>query len=100
MMRSRTKADMSDIMFDPTRLIELRRQKNLSQNALAALAHVSVGWVQKAERGEFQRPSLEYLGRIAAALSVQLWELMPDGMDPGAPSQLDGDDDLLDELIR
>lgn len=72
-----TQGDVSEgrMAFEPERLAELRKARGMSQMELARQAGVSIGWVQKAERGDFQRPSLEYLDRIAKALRVSLGDL-------------------------
>jgi transcriptional regulator with XRE-family HTH domain len=49
--------------------------RNLSQEQLANLAHVSSGYLSKLERGLYKAPSHEVLTRIAVALSVPTPEL-------------------------
>lgn len=52
-----------------------RLQRKLSQEALAAAAHVSSGYLSKLERGIYKAPSGDVIRRIAEALSVTPAEL-------------------------
>ena len=70
-------ADNSQSMdtFDRTRLVTLRERRGLTQRELAVAARVSETYIQGLENGRKSNPSLEVLGRIAAALDVPVMEL-------------------------
>ena len=53
-----------------------RRVKDVTQEELAELLDVSVGWVSKLERG-VNVPNMKLLFRIAEVLQVQVRELLP-----------------------
>ena len=53
----------------------LRQERKLSQEALAAQAEVSSGYLSKLERGLYKQPSYDVLSRIASALSMSPAEL-------------------------
>ncbi|GHO98368.1 hypothetical protein KSF_084160 [Reticulibacter mediterranei] len=57
-------------------LQHIRRIKGVTQEELAELIDVSVGWVSRVERG-VNLPNLKLLFRIAKALRVQVNELLP-----------------------
>lgn len=52
-----------------------RLERKLSQEALAALADVSSGYLSKLERGLYKSPSLNVMSRIASALGMPAAEL-------------------------
>ena len=54
---------------------QLRQERKLSQETLAALAQVSSGYLSKLERGLYKQPSYEVLDRLAAALAVSTPDL-------------------------
>jgi transcriptional regulator with XRE-family HTH domain len=54
----------------------MRRVKDVTQEELAELIDVSVGWISRVERGA-NLPNLKLLFRIAKALRVQVRELLP-----------------------
>jgi transcriptional regulator with XRE-family HTH domain len=58
-----------------TRLREWRRRRGLTQEQLAARAGLSYKFIGEIERGT-GNPTLETLGRLAAALRVDLAELV------------------------
>ena len=53
-----------------------RRAKDVTQEELAELLDVSVGWISRIERGT-NLPNLKMLFRIAKALQVRVNELLP-----------------------
>ena len=55
----------------------LRQQKGLTQEELAGAARIDLTYLGGIER-ERRNPSLEVMGRIAAALSVPLPKLLSD----------------------
>lgn len=59
------------------RLREIRKQKGISQENLAADAGVSRTYVSDIERGE-RNVSLTTIERFAMALEISMAELMPD----------------------
>jgi transcriptional regulator with XRE-family HTH domain len=59
----------SDTKFDPAKMSLLRRDRGLTQRALAIAAGVSQSLVAELERGKHP-PSESSLTKIAAALSV------------------------------
>lgn len=63
------------VEIDVDRLKELRREKVLTIERLAALAHVSKNTISKAERGGSIYPSS--IHKIAGALGVEPSELAP-----------------------
>jgi transcriptional regulator with XRE-family HTH domain len=58
-------------------LRHVRRVKDTTQEQLAELIDVSVGWVSRIERGT-RLPNLKLLFRIAKALRVSVRELLPE----------------------
>jgi transcriptional regulator with XRE-family HTH domain len=60
---------MEERTFDPRRLAECRRARQLSQRALAIKAGVSQALIAELERGKHP-PSLVSVARIAAALDT------------------------------
>src|SRR3954471_17237393 len=61
-------------MIGPT-IRRLRQERELSQETLAASAHVSSGYLSKLERGVYKQPSFEVLSRIATALQIPVEEM-------------------------
>ena len=57
------------LMAFPQRLAELRKEKGLTQQALADLVHLHVIQIRRYERGSSQ-PTLDVIRRLAVALSV------------------------------
>lgn len=53
----------------PKRLVALRREKNMSQQALAGKARISVVQLQRYEKGTSQ-PTLDVIKKLAVALGV------------------------------
>ncbi len=53
-----------------------RRVKDVTQEELAELIDVSVGWISRIERGA-NLPNLKLLFRIAKVLQVRVNELLP-----------------------
>lgn len=53
------------------RIRELRRQQNLTQEALAEKAHINVAYLGAAERGQ-ANPTIDILASIAYALDVDI----------------------------
>lgn len=64
-----------DVPTEVNRLGELRGKRGWSRAELARRAGVSPEYIRGLEAGNYQRPSLLYLSRIAAALGVALKEL-------------------------
>jgi transcriptional regulator with XRE-family HTH domain len=60
-----------------------RRRANMTQERLAELADVGAGTVARLELGG-EDPKLSTLTKLAAALEVDLWDLIPteDGHNP------------------
>ena len=71
----------------PDRLATLRKERHLTQQALADLAHLHVSMIRKYETGVGQ-PNLDALRRLAVALSVPADTLVFDNGERGP------DDDL------
>lgn len=65
-----------------------REQARLTQTQLARSAGVSTAYVQRLEAGDYQRPSYQYLAKIAAALHITMSELMPNGLVPDTTDTL------------
>ena len=59
-----------------------RREKNLKQDKLAELAHISYSYIGMIERGE-KIPSLETFVLLANALDVSADELLPGVLNKG-----------------
>jgi transcriptional regulator with XRE-family HTH domain len=59
------------------RLRYLRRAHDRTQEDLAELLGVSVGWVSRVERG-VKAPNLNYLFRVSSALGVSVREILSD----------------------
>lgn len=59
------------------RLICLRREKNLSQEALAGKLTVSQAWINKIESGK-KKVNLETLNNLAKALNCRIYDLLPE----------------------
>ncbi len=57
-------------------LRQVRRVHDRTQEELAELLGVSVGWVSRIERG-VKLPNLPYLFRVSKALRVSVHELLP-----------------------
>lgn len=57
------------------RIVQLRTERGLTQGKLARRAGVSTTYVQRIEAGDYQRPSLVYLSKLADALEVSIEEL-------------------------
>src|SRR5687768_17617530 len=60
------------------RIKELRLARGLKPPDLARLAGVSSEYIRKLERGDFQRPSMAYLQKVADALKISIAELVGD----------------------
>lgn len=58
-------------------LKDIRRQRGLTQEQLAALAKVDQATISKLERDEISKPSWEIVGRIAGVLNVDPRQLFP-----------------------
>lgn len=58
------------------RLRELRERAHMTQGQVAKYADVSVAYVSRLERGQFDEPSAQKLDRIARVLSTSLGEIM------------------------
>jgi transcriptional regulator with XRE-family HTH domain len=56
------------------RMREIREQRNLTQEQLAALMHANQGYVSKLELG-VANPTLDMIRTVAAALNVEPYEL-------------------------
>ena len=76
------------VMAFPERLVALRKERGLSQRALAELVGVHLTQIQRYEGGGSQ-PTLDVIRRLALALSVSADALVFDG-EPRGPK----DDDL------
>lgn len=57
-------------------IMELRKQKGLSQEKLARLSDVANNTIIKMESGENDNPTLETLRKVAKALDVSVDELI------------------------
>ncbi len=78
------------------RIREIRKQRKLSQEALAEKAGISAQYVSNIERGK-ENPTLDLLFRLAHALKVSLGEMC----DFEAPeTNLKKAESLLRELLR
>jgi len=53
-----------------------RQEKNMSQEALARAAYLSLPTIVKIESGETPNPGIDTVKKIAAALEVSIDELM------------------------
>lgn len=71
----------------PTRLIQVRKAANLTQQALAEAAALHVNQIRRYEAGSAQ-PTLEALIRLAQALHVSLDELVFEGRERGPGDDL------------
>lgn len=60
------------------RIKELRKNKDLSQEELAAKAETSPNYLSRMERGT-ENPTLEMLIKISRSLDVEMWELFDFG---------------------
>jgi transcriptional regulator with XRE-family HTH domain len=58
-------------------LRKVRRDRDITQEQLAAMSDVDQTVISKLERGEIIRPSWDVVGRLARALSVEPEELFP-----------------------
>ena len=71
---------MPDDMTEPRLGAVVRRlrvRQDLTQEALARRAGVTQGDLSKIESGERPNPSVATLKRLARALGVPVWELLP-----------------------
>ena len=75
------------------RIQSLRRQRRLSQRALASRAHINISSMNAIENGN-QIPTLDTLERLAKSLSADLPSLL-DFPDPGSKKA----DQAQDEII-
>jgi transcriptional regulator with XRE-family HTH domain len=75
--------------FIPDRLRTARQNAGLTQAAVAAAADVSVFTVRRAELG-LHDPSASALGRMAAAIGVQIDDLFSHGPEADMPSTARG----------
>ena len=66
-------------------LLDARKQLNISQQAVAKKARVSVSYISMLERGE-RTPPLETLEVLAKALGVAPLDLLQTGASKRAPS--------------
>ena len=57
------------------RLVELRRERQMSQHALGTAARLSAKFIGEVERGQ-KSISVDSLARVATALGVRLHELL------------------------
>ena len=64
-----------DLIFVGSRIRFFRKQKQLSQLALAELCDVHPTYIGQLERGE-KNPSLETIGKVANGLDVSICELL------------------------
>lgn len=71
------------------RLRELRERAHMTQGQVAQYAEVSVAYVSRLERGQFDEPSAQKLDRIARVLSTSLGEIM--GHSAAATDGIDAD---------
>lgn len=78
------------------RIAILRRERGLTLTALAAASGTTKAQIQKLERGE-RRLSLDWMERLAPALGVKVWELLPaeETAGPHGPAELE-----ILEIIR
>ena len=60
------------------RVAAVRKARGLNKLALARRAGVHHSYVVKLEQGHFERPSIDYIARIAAVLGVRLVDLTMD----------------------
>jgi transcriptional regulator with XRE-family HTH domain len=56
----------------------IRKARGLNKSALARQAGVHHSYVVKLEQGRFERPSIDYIARIAAVLGVRVVDLTMD----------------------
>jgi transcriptional regulator with XRE-family HTH domain len=71
----------------PARLIALRKQKGLSQQAMAEAIGLHVTQIKRHESGASQPPSLDAIKKIAVALSVRRLQQI-EKLDPGEKRQV------------
>jgi transcriptional regulator with XRE-family HTH domain len=76
---------------------QLRLERKLSQETLAANARVSSGYLSKLERGVYKAPSREVLTRIADALSIAPADLFRAA---GLEHLLTSEDSMLGPLLE
>ena len=60
------------------RVAAVRKARGLSKSTLARRAGVHHTYVVKLEQGHFERPSIDYIARIAAVLGVRVVDLTMD----------------------
>ncbi len=70
------------LMAFPQRLVALRKQQNLTQQALAELVGVHLTQIQRYEKGDTQ-PTLEVIRKLALALAVSADALVFDAGERG-----------------
>lgn len=71
-----------------TRIRGYREDKELTQTALAAAAHLSKTYLSELESGAGRRPSGDVLLRIADALGVTIADLLGRGIAPATSTRL------------
>lgn len=75
------------LMAFPQRLVALRKQQNLTQQALAELVGVHLTQIQRYEKGDTQ-PTLEVIRKLAIALAVSADTLIFDPDERGPSDDL------------
>ena len=63
------------------RIKELRKLRKMTQQELARILDVTQGAIQKLEKGE-RGLDIDWMRKIAQALNVEPWELLPKDMQP------------------
>ena len=63
------------------RIKELRKLRKMTQQELAKILDVTQGAIQKLETGE-RGLDIDWMRKIAQALNVEPWELLPKDMQP------------------
>ena len=84
----------------PERLKELREKRNLSQNKLAKLSHLSQGFVRSIELGE-KNPTVDSVSKLCDGLGITIQEFFDGDVPPelaNPPSNKKTKD--LDEFLR
>lgn len=65
---------------------EIRKQKGITQVELAKRLGISQGAIQKLETGE-RGLDLDWIEKIAKALNVEPWQLLPKDMQPNITAE-------------
>lgn len=73
------------IHFSPEKVVEIRREKGMSREALAAAAGVPYGTLTALELG-YNAPSVENVARVVSALRVSIADVFVEKDEPATVS--------------